>query len=155
MLVSFAGVEDAALPSAVACGDGGRKCRGVLIGPRLDREKRSPCDRSERGVSSQAGITAIVLRALPGSAAVVLAALGHALFTLSPGMGVMIAYGSYLARDINLIRAAGTVAIANTTLDRGMSTSGILSRKLSVNDENASRCWAAAQPATDARLVAL
>jgi len=47
---------------------------------------------------------------------VVLAALGHAFFTLSLGMGVMIAYGSYLGRDIDLIRAAGTVAIADTTI---------------------------------------
>lgn len=47
---------------------------------------------------------------------VVLAALGHAFFTLSLGMGVMIAYGSYLGQDINLIRAAGTVAIADTTI---------------------------------------
>ncbi len=47
---------------------------------------------------------------------VVLAALGHAFFTLSLGMGVMIAYGSYLGPDINLVRAAGTVAIADTTI---------------------------------------
>lgn len=47
---------------------------------------------------------------------VVLAALGHAFFTLSLGMGVMIAYGSYLRQDINLIRAAGTVAVADTTI---------------------------------------
>uniref|UniRef100_A0ABX1PFC8 Transporter n=2 Tax=Aromatoleum anaerobium TaxID=182180 RepID=A0ABX1PFC8_9RHOO len=47
---------------------------------------------------------------------VVLAALGHAFFTLSLGMGVMIAYGSYLGQDINLVRAAGTVAVADTTI---------------------------------------
>ena len=47
---------------------------------------------------------------------VVLAALGHAFFTLSLGMGVMIAYGSYLGQDINLIHAAGTVAVADTTI---------------------------------------
>src|SRR5690606_38687203 len=46
------------------------------------------------------------------SAEVVLAALGHAFFTLSLGMGVMMAYGSYLGREVNLLRAAGTVALA-------------------------------------------
>jgi NSS family neurotransmitter:Na+ symporter len=47
---------------------------------------------------------------------VVLAALGHAFFTLSLGMGVMIAYGSYLGQDINLLQAARTVAIADTVI---------------------------------------
>ena len=47
---------------------------------------------------------------------VVLAALGHAFFTLSLGMGVMIAYGSYLGRDIHLLRAARTVAISDTVI---------------------------------------
>jgi len=47
---------------------------------------------------------------------VVLAALGHAFFTLSLGMGVMIAYGSYLRQDIDLVRAAATVAVADTTI---------------------------------------
>lgn len=47
---------------------------------------------------------------------VVLAALGHAFFTLSLGMGVMIAYGSYLGQDINLLRAARTVALSDTVI---------------------------------------
>lgn len=47
---------------------------------------------------------------------VVLAALGHAFFTLSLGMGVMMAYGSYLGEDVNLIAAARTVAIADTVI---------------------------------------
>ena len=50
---------------------------------------------------------------------VVLAALGHAFFTLSLGMGVMIAYGSYLGQDINLLRAARTVAISDTVIALG------------------------------------
>jgi len=79
MLVSFVGVEGAALPSAGACGDGGREYRGVATGLGLDRENGSACnvglflagsDCSQRGgVSGQAGITAIVLGAFPGSAA--------------------------------------------------------------------------------------
>ena len=42
---------------------------------------------------------------------VLLAALGHAFFTLSLGMGIMMAYGSYLGEDVNLLRAARTVVI--------------------------------------------
>ncbi|TVO68828.1 sodium-dependent transporter [Denitromonas ohlonensis] len=47
---------------------------------------------------------------------VVLAALGHAFFTLSLGMGVMIAYGSYLGEKVDLLRAARTVAIMDTVI---------------------------------------
>ena len=50
---------------------------------------------------------------------VVLAALGHAFFTLSLGMGVMIAYGSYLGQKVNLLRAARTVAIMDTVIALG------------------------------------
>lgn len=50
------------------------------------------------------------------NADVVLAALGHAFFTLSLGMGVMMAYGSYLGQEVNLLRAAGTVAVADTVI---------------------------------------
>jgi NSS family neurotransmitter:Na+ symporter len=46
---------------------------------------------------------------------VVLAALGHAFFTLSLGMGIMMAYGSYLGEDVSLLRAAGTVVALDTT----------------------------------------
>jgi NSS family neurotransmitter:Na+ symporter len=46
---------------------------------------------------------------------VLLAALGHAFFTLSLGMGVMMAYGSYLGEEVNLLRAARTVVILDTT----------------------------------------
>jgi NSS family neurotransmitter:Na+ symporter len=45
---------------------------------------------------------------------VLLAALGHAFFTLSLGMGVMMAYGSYLGEEVNLLRAARTVVILDT-----------------------------------------
>lgn len=46
---------------------------------------------------------------------VVLAALGHAFFTLSLGMGIMMAYGSYLGEDVSLLRAASTVVAFDTT----------------------------------------
>jgi len=46
--------------------------------------------------------------------AVVLAALGHAFFTLSLGMGIMMAYGSYLGQEVNLLRSARTVVIFDT-----------------------------------------
>ncbi|TAH49892.1 MAG: sodium-dependent transporter [Betaproteobacteria bacterium] len=46
---------------------------------------------------------------------VVMAALGHAFFTLSLGMGIMMAYGSYLGQDVNLLRAARTVVVMDTT----------------------------------------
>lgn len=47
---------------------------------------------------------------------IVLAALGHAFFTLSLGMGIMMAYGSYLGEDINLLQAARTVVILDTVI---------------------------------------
>ncbi|OCG08136.1 transporter [Gilliamella sp. wkB178] len=40
-----------------------------------------------------------------------LAALGHAFFSLSLGMGIMMAYGSYLGKDVNLLSTARTVVI--------------------------------------------
>ena len=46
----------------------------------------------------------------------VLAALGHAFFTLSLGMGIMTAYGAYLGKDVNLLGAARTVVILDTTI---------------------------------------
>ncbi|WP_405337480.1 sodium-dependent transporter [Marinospirillum alkalitolerans] len=45
-----------------------------------------------------------------------LAALGHAFFTLSLGMGIMMAYGSYLGEDINLLQSARTVVIMDTVI---------------------------------------
>ena len=47
---------------------------------------------------------------------VVLAALGHAFFTLSLGMGIMMAYGSYLGEDISLLQSARTVVIMDTVI---------------------------------------
>ncbi|SCC03918.1 sodium-dependent transporter [Gilliamella intestini] len=47
--------------------------------------------------------------ALSGNA--ILAALGHAFFSLSLGMGIMMAYGSYLGKDVNLLSTARTVVI--------------------------------------------
>ncbi len=47
---------------------------------------------------------------------VILAALGHAFFTLSLGMGIMMAYGSYLGQDVDLLRTARTVVIMDTVI---------------------------------------
>ena len=44
----------------------------------------------------------------------VLVALGHAFFTLSLGMAVMIAYGSYLPKDISIAKTSITVSIIDT-----------------------------------------
>lgn len=47
---------------------------------------------------------------------VVLAALGHAFFTLSLGMGIMMAYGSYLSDDVNIGRTALVVVVLDTVI---------------------------------------
>ncbi|SFX56581.1 sodium-dependent transporter [Marinospirillum alkaliphilum] len=47
---------------------------------------------------------------------IVLAALGHAFFTLSLGMGIMMAYGSYLGEDVSLLQSARTVVIMDTVI---------------------------------------
>ncbi len=44
----------------------------------------------------------------------VLTAMGHAFFTLSLGLGAMIAYGSYLPRHISIARAAFAISIVDT-----------------------------------------
>ncbi|GHB00695.1 transporter [Modicisalibacter luteus] len=49
----------------------------------------------------------------------VLAALGHAFFTLSLGMGIMMAYGSYLGEDVSLLKTARTVVIMDTVIALG------------------------------------
>ncbi|MDL0431959.1 sodium-dependent transporter [Marinobacter sp. TBZ242] len=46
----------------------------------------------------------------------VLVALGHAFFTLSLGMAIMMAYGSYLGDDISIGRTAVTVSIMDTVV---------------------------------------
>ncbi|GGC68232.1 sodium-dependent transporter [Marinobacter halophilus] len=46
----------------------------------------------------------------------VLVALGHAFFTLSLGMAIMMAYGSYLSRDVSIGRTAITVGIMDTVV---------------------------------------
>lgn len=48
------------------------------------------------------------------SPGVVLAAMGQAFFTLSIGMGAMMAYGSYLHRNVSIPRTAFYVAAADT-----------------------------------------
>ncbi|WP_168015280.1 sodium-dependent transporter [Halomonas salinarum] len=50
---------------------------------------------------------------------VVLSALGHAFFTLSLGMGIMMAYGSYLGEEVNLLKTARTVVIMDTVIALG------------------------------------
>nr|WP_238321532.1 sodium-dependent transporter [Neptuniibacter caesariensis] len=44
----------------------------------------------------------------------VLTALGHAFFTLSLGMGVMMAYGSYLPKKVSIVKTAVTVSVVDT-----------------------------------------
>ncbi|SEI37357.1 neurotransmitter:Na+ symporter, NSS family [Allopseudospirillum japonicum] len=44
----------------------------------------------------------------------VLAAMGHAFFTLSIGMGVMMAYGSYLPDSVSIAKTAMTISILDT-----------------------------------------
>ncbi|MEH6576336.1 MAG: sodium-dependent transporter [Amphritea sp.] len=46
----------------------------------------------------------------------VLTALGHAFFTLSLGMGVMMAYGSYLPKNVSIVKTAVTVSVVDTTV---------------------------------------
>ncbi len=50
-------------------------------------------------------------RITPG---IVVAALGQAFFTLSLGMGAIMAYGSYLERDVSILRTTLAVAAADT-----------------------------------------
>ena len=47
---------------------------------------------------------------------VILAALGHAFFTLSLGMGIMMAYGSYMGESMDLLKTARTVVIMDTVI---------------------------------------
>lgn len=44
----------------------------------------------------------------------VLQALGHAFFTLSLGLGIMLAYGSYLGKDVSITRTAIIVSALDT-----------------------------------------
>lgn len=46
----------------------------------------------------------------------VLIALGHAFFTLSLGMAIMMAYGSYLGRDVAVGRTAVTIGLMDTVV---------------------------------------
>lgn len=50
------------------------------------------------------------------TAASVLEALGHAFFTLSVGVGAMLAFGSYLPKNINLFRATLTIVSLDTLI---------------------------------------
>lgn len=47
---------------------------------------------------------------------VLIAALGHAFFTLSIGAGIMVAYGSYLGKEVNLFKVARTVVVLDTVI---------------------------------------
>lgn len=44
----------------------------------------------------------------------VLTALGHAFFTLSLGMGVMMAYGSFLPKNVSIVKTAVAVSVVDT-----------------------------------------
>lgn len=46
----------------------------------------------------------------------VLTALGHAFFTLSLGMGVMMAYGSFLPKKVSIVKTAVTVSVIDTVV---------------------------------------
>ncbi len=46
----------------------------------------------------------------------VLEALGHSFFTLSLGMGAMITYGSYVAKDQSIVKAAGLIVLLDTLI---------------------------------------
>ena len=46
----------------------------------------------------------------------ILEALGHSFFTLSLGMGAMITYGSYVAKDRSLVNAAGAIVFLDTLI---------------------------------------
>ena len=50
------------------------------------------------------------------SSAAILEALGHSFFTLSLGMGTMIVYGSYVARNRSLVNAAGSIVALDTVI---------------------------------------
>jgi NSS family neurotransmitter:Na+ symporter len=45
-----------------------------------------------------------------------LTALGHAFFTLSLGMGVMMAYGSYLPKNVSIVKTAVAVSVVDTAV---------------------------------------
>ena len=44
----------------------------------------------------------------------ILSAMGHAFFTLSLGMGAIMAYGSYLPKKVSIIPAVGIIAVLDT-----------------------------------------
>ena len=46
----------------------------------------------------------------------VLEALGHSFFTLSLGMGAMITYGSYIARNQSVVKASGMIVLLDTLI---------------------------------------
>ena len=46
----------------------------------------------------------------------VLAAMGHAFFTLSVGMGAIMAYGAYLPQKVSIISASVTIALLDTAV---------------------------------------
>ncbi len=48
------------------------------------------------------------------NAGLVVSAMGQAFFSLSLGVGAMMVYGSYLKKDINIVRTAGQVAVIDT-----------------------------------------
>jgi len=47
---------------------------------------------------------------------IVLSAMGHAFFTLSVGMGSVMAYGAYLPQDASIVRISAAVVVADTLI---------------------------------------
>lgn len=48
--------------------------------------------------------------------ATILAALGHAFFSVSLGQGIMVTYGSYISKKENLLTTAASVCVADTVI---------------------------------------
>ncbi len=48
------------------------------------------------------------------SSTAVLSAMGHAFFTLSIGMGAIMAYGAYLPKNVSIISTVGVIAVLDT-----------------------------------------
>lgn len=46
----------------------------------------------------------------------ILEALGHSFFTLSLGMGAMITYGSYIAKDQSIVKASAVIVVLDTVI---------------------------------------
>lgn len=73
---------------------------------------------SALGMSGSGEALAFIFRPNFGElgSASVLEAVGHSFFTLSLGMGAMITYGSYLARNQSVVKASGMIVLLDTVI---------------------------------------